>query len=67
MEFLKEFFEKDDFEKISRQLKSMENFPEDKELTMSGRCDYYMFDLILMSHQQYFVYKGTGLPVLNQY
>ena len=32
MEFLKEYFEKDDFEKNQQMTKSMKNFPGGKEL-----------------------------------
>ena len=36
MVFLKEFFEKVDFEKISRRQKSLKNFPEGKRLSYEG-------------------------------
>ena len=35
MVFLKEFFEKVDFEKISRRQKSMKNYPGGKEFTLA--------------------------------
>ena len=34
--------------------------------TQKNRLNVCSFDLI-MSDQQFFSYKGTGLPVLNQY
>ena len=46
MVFLKEFFEKVDFEKINRQQKSMKNFPGGKELNLHMLDNFaYFFDV----------------------